>query len=132
MDWFVAAIVSALALSGQALFFQRLQRLYPVRVYLTWVWLGAALLLALVFLRPADIPSIQANIVPLLVAGLCSWGGIYTYNRAIKLQTNLGYIEAVVALRIAITYVFSICNACWGSSASCWAWLPSRAHINSI
>ena len=113
MDWFVAAIVSAIALSGQALFFQRLQRLYPVRAYLTYVWLGAAALLAVVFLRPADLPSIRDNIVPLVVAGLSSWGGIYTYNRAIKLQTNIGYIEAVVALRIAVVYVFSL----WAFSA---------------
>lgn len=108
MDWFVAAIVSAIALSGQALFFQRLQRLYPVRAYLTWVWLGAALLLALVFLRPADLPLIGGNIVPLLLAGLCSLGGMYAFNRAIQLQTNLGYIEAVKAVRIIITYGFSL------------------------
>ena len=113
MDWFVAAIVSAVALSGQALFFQQLQRLYPVRVYLTYVWLGAAFVLALIFLRPADLASIQGNIVPLVVAGLSSWGGIYAYNRAIQLQTNIGYIEAAVALRIAITYVFSL----WAFSA---------------
>lgn len=108
MDWFVAAIVSAVVLSGQLLAFQQLQRFYPIRVYMTYIWLGAALLLAIVFLRAEDFPAILANLLPLILAGLSSWGGIYTLNRAMKTQTNIGYIEAVMAIRIIITFIFSL------------------------
>jgi drug/metabolite transporter (DMT)-like permease len=108
MDWFLAAIVSAIALSGQVLAFQRLQRYFPIKVYMTYVWLGAALLLAIVYLRPADFAAIRANIIMLVLAGVSSWGGIYALNQSIKHQTNIGYIEAVGALRIIITYLFSI------------------------
>jgi drug/metabolite transporter (DMT)-like permease len=108
MSWFVAAVISAFALSGQALFFQRLQKLYPITTFMTYVWLGAALLLGLVFLRPADIAPILDNIVALVLAGLTSFGGIYAYNQSIKTQNNIGYIEAIIAIRTAITYVFSL------------------------
>ncbi|MDQ7037334.1 MAG: hypothetical protein Q9P01_21570 [Anaerolineae bacterium] len=33
VTWFLAAIISAFALSGQALFFQRLQKSYPMMTY---------------------------------------------------------------------------------------------------
>ncbi|MBZ0302624.1 MAG: EamA family transporter [Anaerolineae bacterium] len=108
MDWFVAAIVSAVVLSGQLLAFQQLQKFYPIRVYMTYIWLGAALMLAIVFLRPEDVPAILTNLIPLIVAGLSSWGGIYALNQAMKTQTNLGYIEAVMAIRIVITYIISL------------------------
>jgi uncharacterized membrane protein len=108
MDWFVAALVSACALSGQALMFQRLQKHYPVTTYVTYVWLGAALLIGLIFVRAADIASITANIIPLVLAGLTSFFGIYAYTQSIKMQSNIGYIEAIVAVRTAITYVFSL------------------------
>ncbi len=108
MDWFLAAVISALTLSVQSLAFQRLQPHYPIKVYMTYAWLGMAVVLALVFLRPADFASIQENIVLLVLAGLSSCGGIYCYNQAIRYQNNLGYIEAVSALRIAGVYGFSI------------------------
>lgn len=108
MDWLLAALVSAVFLSGQGLAFQQLQRHYPIPVYMTYIWWGAALILAVIFLRPADFPTITTNLIPLALAGLASWTGIYCLNRAIRVQTNIGYIEAVIALRIAITYVFSL------------------------
>lgn len=108
MTWFVAAIISAFALSGQALFFQRLQKLYPITTYMTYVWLGAALMLGIIFLRQPDIEPIVTNITPLILAGLTSFFGQYAYNQAIKTQNNIGYIEAVVSIRTAITFVFSI------------------------
>ena len=108
MTWFAAAIISAFALSGQALFFQKLQKLYPITTFMTYVWLGAALLLSLIFLRPSDFELIKTNIVPLVLAGLTSFFGIYAYNQSIKVQNNIGYIEAVISIRTAITFVFSI------------------------
>jgi drug/metabolite transporter (DMT)-like permease len=108
MTWLTAAIISAFALSGQALFFQKLQKLYPITTFMSYVWLGSAVLLGLIFLRPPDFELIKANIVPLVLAGLTSFFGIYAYNQSIKLQNNIGYIEAVVSIRTAITFVFSI------------------------
>ncbi|MBZ0295565.1 MAG: EamA family transporter [Anaerolineae bacterium] len=108
MDWFWAACVSAVLLSGQGLAFQQLQRHYPIQVYMTYIWWGSALILAAVFLRPAEMPAINANLLPLVLAGFASWTGVYCLNRAIKVQTNIGYIEAIIALRIVITYVFSL------------------------
>ncbi|MAS38290.1 MAG: hypothetical protein CL610_30110 [Anaerolineaceae bacterium] len=108
MDWFWAAVVSAITLSGQGLAFQQLQRHYRIQVYMTYIWWGSALVLALVFLRPADLPVISANALPLVLAGVSSFTGVYCFNRAIRVQTNLGYIEAVIALRVAVTYLFSV------------------------
>lgn len=108
MDWFWAAIVSAVGLSGQALMFQRLQKYYPINVFMTYAWLGAAIVLSILFLRPEDFPAIQRNWLPLLLAGLTSLTGNYAYNRAIRLQPNIGYIESIMAWRLILTYVFSI------------------------
>jgi drug/metabolite transporter (DMT)-like permease len=108
MTWYIAAIISAFALSGQALAFQRLQRYFPIKVYLAYVWLGAAFALGLFYFRPSDLPIIWANMLPLTIAALSSLGGIYTYNKAIKVQTNIGYIEGVAAIRIPITYIVSL------------------------
>jgi uncharacterized membrane protein len=108
MNWFVAALVSAVALSGQALMFQRLQKYYPVTTYVTYVWFGAALLIGLIFVRPTDFAAVMANSIPLILAGLTSFFGIFAYTQSIKLQSNIGYIEAIVAIRTAITYIFSL------------------------
>jgi uncharacterized membrane protein len=59
-------------------------------------------------LRPADFAPILDNSFMLILAGLTSFFGIYSYNQAIKTQNNLGYIEAIIAIRTAITYVFSM------------------------
>jgi len=108
MDWFLAAVVSAIALSGQALMFQQLQKHYSINVFMTYAWLGAAVVLSVLFLRPADFSAIVRNIVPLLLAGLTSLTGNYAFNRAIRLQSNIGYIESIMAWRLILTYVFSI------------------------
>jgi uncharacterized membrane protein len=107
MDWFIAAMISALALSAQGLAFKRLQKTSPINVYMSYVWLGSAFILALIFLRAADLAGIISNAPTLILAGLSSWAGIYSYNRAIKVQVNLGYVEALAAVRVAITYVIS-------------------------
>ncbi len=108
MGWFTAAIVSALGLSAQALMFQRLQRHYPINTFMAYAWLGATLALALLFLRPADFDAITRNLLPLTLSGLTSMAGNYAYNRAIRLQNNIGYVEAVMSWRLTITFVYSI------------------------
>lgn len=108
MDWFTAAVASAFGLSAQALVFQRLQKHYPINTFMTWAWLGATLTLAVLFLRPAHIDAIARNIVPLILSGLGSMAGNYAYNRAIRLQGNIGYIEAVMSWRLIITYIYSL------------------------
>lgn len=106
--WFIAAIVSAFALSGQSLAFQRLQQHFPIKLYLAYVWLGAALVLGVIYLRLADLTAVSHNLIWLTLSALCSLGGIFAYNRAIQTQNNLGYVEAVMALRIALAYIASL------------------------
>lgn len=108
MSWFVAALVAAVALSGQGLSFQRLHKLLPITTYMAYVWLGSAALLAIVFLRPEHFAAIGANWLPLVLAGASSWIGNYAFNQAIKTQNNIGYIEGIITIRTAITYVFSL------------------------
>jgi len=42
------------------------------------------------------------------VAAFSSWLGNYSYSRAILTQPNLGYIETIANVRLALTYFFSI------------------------
>ena len=108
MDWLTAALASALGLSAQALVFQRLQKHYPINSFMTWAWLGATAVLAVLFLRPAHIDAIARNIAPLVLSGIASMVGNYAYNRAIRLQGNIGYVEAVMSWRLIITYIYSL------------------------
>ncbi len=108
MDWFPAAVVSAVGLSAQALVFQRLQRHYPINTFMTYAWLGATLALSLLFLRPAELEAVARNILPLALSGLTSMLGNYAYNRAIRLQNNIGYVEAVMSWRLILTFVYSL------------------------
>lgn len=108
MDWFPAAILSAIGLSGQALVFQRLQKHYPINAFMTWAWFGATVVLAALYLRPEHIDVIARNIVPLALSGITSMAGNYAYNRAIRLQGNIGYVEAIMSWRLIITYAYSL------------------------
>lgn len=108
MTWFSAAILSAITLSGQGLALQRLQRNYPINVFMTYIWLGAGSVLAILFLPGTELAVVVRNLNWLGFSGFCSWAGIYAYNRAIYLQTNIGYCEAVAGLRIILTYIYSI------------------------
>lgn len=75
---------------------------------MTYAWLGATIVLALAFLRAADLDAIARNIVPLVLTGVLSATGNYAYNRAIRLQSNIGYVEAVMSWRLILTYVYSL------------------------
>lgn len=108
MDWFLAAIISAIALSGQALMFQCLQKHYPINTFMTYAWLGATIVLGILFLRPESFAMIARNVPALCLAGVTSLTGNYALNRAIRHQSNIGYISAVMSWRLILTYVFSI------------------------
>lgn len=108
MSWFLAAIISAVTLSGQGLVFQRLQKHYPINTFMAYAWFGSTVVLSILFLRPEDFDAIGRNMLPLVLSGLASLAGNYAYNRAIHLQSNIGYIEAVMSWRLIVTYIFSI------------------------
>ena len=108
MDWFLAAVLSAIGLSAQALLFQRLQKHYAINAFMAYAWLGAAALLAVVYLRTEAFEAIALNAVPLALSGLTSMAGNYAYNRAIRLQGNIGYVEAIMSWRLIITYFYSL------------------------
>ena len=108
MDWFAAALLSAVGLSAQALVYQRLQKHYPINTYMTWAWLGATAVLAALYLRPEHLDAVARNMVPLVLSGLSSMAGNYAYNRAIRLQGNIGYIEAIMSWRLVMTYIYSL------------------------
>ncbi len=108
MDWFLAAIISAFGLSAQALVFQRLQKDYPINTFMSYAWLGAAVVLAILFLRPQHYQAIGRNLLPLILSGIMSMTGNYAYNRSIRLQGNIGYVEAVMSYRLILTFVYSL------------------------
>ncbi len=108
MDWFAAALLSAVGLSAQALVYQRLQKHYAINTYMTYAWLGATVILTALYLRPVHLDAVARNIVPLVLSGLSSMAGNYAYNRAIRLQGNIGYVEAIMAWRLVLTYVYSL------------------------
>ncbi len=86
---------------------RRLQRSYPIPVYMAYIWLGAGVLIGLVSIRTGkELTGI--NWFCVLGAALSSWAGMYAFNRAIRLQPNLGYIDAVGTLRLGLVYGLSI------------------------
>lgn len=86
---------------------RRLQRSYPIPVYMAYIWLGAGTLIGLLFIRSGE-DLRGANWALILGAAVGSWAGMYAVNQAIRLQPNLGYIDAVGTLRLGLIYVLSI------------------------
>jgi drug/metabolite transporter (DMT)-like permease len=87
--------------------FRRLQRSYPIPVYMAYIWLGAGALIGLVSIRTGE-EVVEVNWLCVLGAALGSWAGMYAFNRAVRLQPNLGYVDAVGTLRLGLVYSFSI------------------------
>lgn len=108
MNWYISAIISALFFSGQFLLMQRLQKSYEISVYMAFVWTGAGVLLCLFFLRTENLPLLIRYCPILVLGGIASWAGMYAYNLAIQVQSNLGYIEAISSIRVVIIYGVSI------------------------
>lgn len=86
---------------------QKLQASYPITTYMAYIWLGGAITLGILFARPTPYLTLT-NIGILAVGGVASWAGMYSYNLAIRYQSNLGYIEALTSTRVVITYFVSL------------------------
>ncbi len=107
MAWYLFALLAALFYAAQMLGFRHLQRSYPIPVYMAYIWLGAGALIGLFFIRSGE-GLTTPNVVLILVAAAGSWSGMYAVNRAIRLQPNLGYVDAVGTLRLGLIYILSI------------------------
>ena len=107
MTWYFFALVAALFYAAQMLGLRRLQRSYPIPVYMAYIWLGAGALIGLISVRTGE-EIMEVNWPCVLGAALGSWAGMYAFNRAICLQPNLGYIDAVGTLRLGLVYGLSI------------------------
>jgi hypothetical protein len=107
LNWYLTAITAAVFYAGQMLGMQRLQKSYPIPVYMAYIWLGAGTLIGLLSIRSTDSMS-APNLALVLGAAFASWVGMYAVNKAIRLQPNVGYIDAVGALRLGLIYGVSI------------------------
>lgn len=108
VPWYIAAIASAVGLAAQSLGLQQLQRRHAVAVYMTWVWLGAAIPLAAIGSDSMPRPFTPTLVLMLLVAGGASYGGMYAFGRALQSQQNVGYIEAVAGLRTVAVFGYAV------------------------
>ncbi len=107
MNWYLNAIIAAIAFTGQFLGMKRLQKTYPIVVYMAYVWLGSATTLGILFVRPTENLTITNGLL-LIVAAFASWAGMYAYNLAIKQQPNIGYVEVLSSTRVIIVYCVSL------------------------
>ncbi len=107
MIWYLNAVIAAIGFTAQFLGMKRLQKTYPIPVYMAYVWLGSSVILGILFVRPTTSLTI-ANGILLIVAAFASWAGMYVYNLAIKQQPNIGYVEALSSIRVAIVYCVSL------------------------
>lgn len=108
MNWYFSAIISAIMFSGQFLFMQKLQKTNEIRSYMAYIWTGAGILILVFFLKIEYLPNLIQHAPILILGGIASWVGMYTFNLAIRLQSNLGYIEALSSTKVAIVYCVSI------------------------
>jgi multidrug transporter EmrE-like cation transporter len=86
---------------------QRLQKSYPIFTYLAYMWLISGFGLG-IFCLPGHSRVVISNLPILVLGGIASFTGLYAYNKAISLQPNLGYIEAVSGIRVVITFLVSL------------------------
>jgi hypothetical protein len=107
LDWYVTAIAAAIFYAAQMLGLRRLQRTYPIPVYMAYVWLGAGVLVGVLFIRSTE-QMTPVNLLLVAGAALGSWAGMYGVNQAIRLQPNVGYVDAVGTLRLGLIYGVSI------------------------
>jgi len=107
LNWYISAIISVIALTGQFLCMKKLQASFPITTYLAYIWLGGAITLGVLFVRPTPYLTLT-NVGILAVGSVASWAGMYSYNLAIRYQSNLGYIEALSSTRVIITYCVSL------------------------
>lgn len=107
MNWYIAAVAAAIFYAAQMLGLRRLQKHYPIPVYMAYVWLGAGAIIGLLFIRTTEALN-PLTLLLVAVAALGSWAGMYGVNRAIGLQPNVGYVDAIGTLRLGLIYGASI------------------------
>jgi uncharacterized membrane protein len=107
MNWYLSSLIAAFAFTGMFFCFQRLQKTYPIDVYLFYTWLGSAIFFGIVYLR-SGVDLTLDLVVILIVAGIASWLGNYAYNVGISKQPNLGYVEVASSIRLVIVYAVSL------------------------
>lgn len=107
MNWYLSAIIAAIAFTGQFLGMKKLQSTYPILVYMTYIWLGSATILGILFVRPAKGLTL-IHLFFLFLASIASWTGMYAYNLAMKQQSNIGYVEALSSIRVVVLYGISV------------------------
>ncbi len=111
MGWYLNAVGSVLAFTAMFFCFKRLQDTYPIDTYLFYAWLGGAVCFGFLAMRDGVDPELIRNpeiALALGAAGVASWLGNYFYNIGISKQGNLGYVEAVSSIRLAIVYAASL------------------------
>ena len=99
--------MSVICVTGAFFCFQKLQRSYPIPVYLFYVWFLSGILLSLLS-NWGGLAFSPLQIALLILAGVFSWYGNYAYNIAIKYESNIGYVESVSSIRLPLVYIVSI------------------------
>jgi drug/metabolite transporter (DMT)-like permease len=107
LNWYVYAITAAIFYAAQMLGLRRLQKTYPIPVYMAYVWLSAGVLIGLMFIRSTD-QIAPGNMLLILGAAVGSWAGMYGVNKAFRMQPNIGYVDAVGTLRLGLIYGLSV------------------------
>jgi drug/metabolite transporter (DMT)-like permease len=108
MSWYLSALLSVIGNSIGISCLKKLQDSYPIEVYLFYIWFLSSIFLAFPSF-PIDFKQFGPFIVLFIIlAGFFSWLGNYSYNVSVKLQSNLGYVEALSSIRIGISYLAAI------------------------
>ncbi len=107
MTWSLYALTAAFAYTAQMLGMQRLQKSYPISVFMAYLWIGAGTLIGIVFIRPTEHLTLENGLL-LCVAAFASWMGMHAVNSAIKMQPNIGYVSAVGTIRLVFAYAASL------------------------
>jgi uncharacterized membrane protein len=107
MTWYLYALTATIAYTAQMLGMQRLQKSYPISVFMAYVWLGAGTLIGIAFIRPTEHLTLENGLL-LCVAAFASWLGMHATNSAIRIQPNIGYVSAVASVRLIFAYAVSL------------------------
>jgi len=71
LTWYLSAIVAALFYAAQMLGLRRLQRSYPIPVYMAYIWLGAGTVIGAIFepLKLLALSGIAAGVTLVVEVG---------------------------------------------------------------
>ena len=107
MTWYLYALTASIAYTAQMLGMQRLQKSYPISVFMAYLWIGAGTLIGIFFIRPTEHLTLENGLL-LGVAAFASWMGMHAVNSAIRIQPNIGYVSAVGSIRLIFAYGVSL------------------------